>query len=123
MLFLKKCGKALGVSILFLLILTFVVTLFNYIGFFSLSVVKIFRYITPFLSFFIGGVLLGKQSMNNGWLEGLKLGLISIVLLFCFNFLALSQGYSISNLILYMIVLVGNILGSMIGINMKKEQN
>lgn len=123
MLFLKKCGKALGFSILFLLLLTLIVTLLNYVGIFGLSIVKAFSYITPFISFFIGGILLGKQSINKGWLEGLKLGLISIVLLFCFNFLALNQGYTTSNLILYIVVLLGCILGSMVGINMKKEQN
>lgn len=123
MLFLKNSGKALGFSILFLLVLTFIVTLLNYVGLFSLSLVKIFSYITPFLSFFIGGVILGKKSITKGWLEGLKLGLISIVILFCFNFLALNQGYTIANFILYIIVFLGCILGSMIGINMKKEQN
>lgn len=123
MLFLKNSGKALGFSILFLLIFTFMITVLNYIGFLGLSIVKAFSYITPFISFFIGGILLGKKSITKGWLEGLKLGFISIILLFCFNFLALNQGYTISNLLLYIIVLLGCILGSMVGINMKKEQN
>lgn len=123
MLFLKNSGKALGISLLGLLILTFFITLFNYIGIFSLSIVHAFSYITPFISFFIGGVILGKNSINKGWLEGLKLGLIAIAILFIFNFLAFSGGYSLANLILYSIVLLGCVLGSMIGINMKKEQN
>lgn len=123
MIFLKNSGRALGFSVLSLLILTFVVTFLNYIGLFGLSIVKAFSYITPFISFLIGGILLGKRSSNKGWLEGLKFGIISIALLFIFNFLALNQGYTINNLVLYFIVLIGSILGSMLGINMKKEQN
>lgn len=123
MIFLKNSGKALGFSVLSLLILTFIVTFLNYIGLFGLSIVKAFSYITPFMSFLIGGILLGKRSSNKGWLEGLKFGIISIALLFIFNFLAFSQGYTINNLVLYFIVLIGSILGSMLGINMKKEQN
>lgn len=123
MIFLKNSGKALGFSVLSLLILTFIVTFLNYIGLFGLSIVKAFSYITPFMSFLIGGILLGKRSSNKGWLEGLKFGIISIALLFIFNFLALNQGYTINNLVLYFIVLIGSILGSMLGINMKKEQD
>lgn len=123
MLFLKNSGKALGISFLSLLLLTFLVTLFNYVGIFGLSLVKVFSYLTPFLSFLIGGIILGKKSINKGWLEGLKLGVIAIAILFIFNFLALDGGYSLANLILYMVVLLSCILGSMIGINMKKEQN
>lgn len=121
MLFIKNGSKSLLISIGLILILTFIITLFNYIGIFSLNMVNIFSYVIPFISFLIGGFLLGKKSINKGWLEGLKLGLISIFILFIFNFLAFNQGYSISNIILYIIVLVSNTLGSMLGIN-KKDQ-
>ena len=122
MLFLKNGSKSLLISIIILLITTFIITLFNYIGIFGLGLVNIFSYIIPFIAFFIGGFLLGKKSINKGWLEGLKLGLICIFILFIFNFLAFNEGYSISNLILYSIILIANILGSMLGINKKKDQ-
>ena len=122
MLFLKNSGKSLLISFILILILTFVITLFNYIGLFSLNIVNIFSYIIPFVSFFTGSFILGKKSINRGWFEGLKLGLICIFLLFIFNFLAFDEGYSISNIILYIIVLVSNVLGGMIGINRKKDQ-
>ena len=121
MLFLKNSGKSLLISLISIFILTFIITLFNYIGLFGLNLVNIFSYIIPFISFFIGGFILGKKSINKGWLEGTKLGLICVFILFIFNFLAFNEGYSISNLILYSIVLAGNILGGMIGIN-KKDQ-
>lgn len=121
MTFLKNASKAIGFSLLIMLVLTFIVTLFNYIGLFNLKIVNAFSYITPFLSSLIGGMVLGRRSNKKGYLEGLKLGLIMILLLFIFNFLALNQGYTLPNIILYIIILGASILGSMVGINLKKE--
>lgn len=122
MLFLKNGSKSLLISIISILILTFIITLFNYMNIISLSVVNVFSYIIPFISFFIGAFILGKKSLNKGWLEGLKLGLICVFILFIFNFLAFDEGYTIPNIILYGIVLTSNIIGAMIGINMKKDR-
>ena len=121
MLYLKKLGKSLGISIGILLILTFIITLLNYINLINIKIVNTFSYITPFISFFIGGLLLGKTSINKGWLEGIKFGLVIIVLSFIFNYLAFDQGFNISNIILYTITIISSIIGSMIGINLKNS--
>ena len=121
MLYLKKLGKSLGISIGILLILTFIITLLNYINLISIKIVTAFSYITPFISFFIGGLLLGKTSINKGWLEGIKFGFIIIILSFVFNYLAFDQGFNISNIILYTITIISSIIGSMIGINLKNS--
>lgn len=122
MLFIKNGSISLLISIILSLVLTFIMTLFNYINIINLNIVNIFSYIVPFISFFIGAFILGKKSLNKGWLEGLKLGIISIIVLFIFNFLAFDQGYTLQNIILYIIVLISNILGSMLGISTKKDQ-
>ena len=121
MLYLKKLCKSLGISIGILLILTFIITLLNYINLINIKIVNTFSYITPFISFFIGGLLLGKTSINKGWLEGIKFGLVIIVLSFIFNYLAFDQGFNISNIILYTITIISSIIGSMIGINLKNS--
>ena len=121
MLYLKKLGKSLGISIIILLGLTFIITLLNYINLIGIKIVNIFSYITPFVSFFIGGLLLGKTSINKGWLEGIKFGVIIIILSFIFNYLAFNQGFNISNIILYTITIISSIIGSMIGINLKNS--
>ena len=121
MLYLKKLSKSLGISIIILLVMTFIITLLNYINLINIKIVTAFSYITPFISFFIGGLLLGKTSINKGWLEGIKFGLVIIILSFIFNYLAFDQGFNISNVILYTITILSSIIGSMVGINLKNS--
>lgn len=121
MLYLKKLGKSFGISIIILLVITLLITLLNYVNLINFKIVTIFSYITPFISFGTGGLLLGKTSINKGWLEGIKFSLIVIILLFIFNYLAFDQGFNISNIILYIITLISSIIGSMIGINLKNS--
>lgn len=121
MLYLKKLSKSLGISIIILLVMTFIITLLNYINLINIKIVNAFSYITPFISFFIGGLLLGKTSINKGWLEGIKFGLVIIILSFIFNYLAFDQGFNISNVILYTITILSSIIGSMVGINLKNS--
>ena len=123
MLFFKKLGKSFLISLIIILILTFVITFFNYIGLFSLSIVNAFSYITPFIALFIGGFLMGKGSISKGWLEGIKFGLISIIIFFIFNYLAFDSFFNLSNIILYVITLIASVLGSMIGISLKNGEN
>ncbi len=123
MLFLKKIIKSLGFSIGILLGLTLIITILNYIGIIGTTIVDAFSYITPFIALFIGGLLLGKESNNKGWLEGIKYGLICIVIFFIFNFLAFNQIFNTKSIILYIVNLIASILGGMIGINMKKNDD
>ena len=123
MFFLKKLGKSFLISLLILLVLTLIITIFNYIGLVGLSVVNIFSYITPFIALFIGGLLMGKGSVSKGWLEGIKYGIICIIIFIVFNYLAFDSFFNLSNIILYLITLIASILGGMIGINLKNSEN
>ena len=96
MLFLKKIGKALGISLSILLGLTLIITIFNYIGLIGTKIVNGFSYITPFIALFIGGIIVGKESITKGWLEGIKYGIICVIIFFIFNFLAFDTGFNIS---------------------------
>ena len=108
MLFLKKIIKSLGFSIGILLGLTLIITILNYIGIIGTTIVDAFSYITPFIALFIGGLLLGKESNNKGWLEGIKYGLICIVIFFIFNFLAFNQIFNTKSIILYIVNLIAS---------------
>ena len=123
MFYLKKLTKSLGISLAFLLLITLLITIFNYIGIIGLKIVTSFSYITPFISIFIGSILLGKTSNNKGWLEGIKYGLICIVIFFIFNYLVFDSVVNISYIFLYIITLIASVLGGMVGINLKKDND
>lgn len=118
--YLKKLGISLLWIISTILILTFIITFFNYFNIISDKVISIFKILIPVIALFIGGIQIGKRSKSKGWLEGIKLGLIFSVLLIIFNFLAFNDSFKLKYLLFYLIIIISSILGSMIGINRKK---
>ena len=78
--------------------------------------------IIPIVSLLAGGFYIGKHSKENGWLEGLKIGLIFLVILFLLSYLGFQEGMHLKTWIYYLIILISSILGSMIGINKKKTK-
>lgn len=118
--------KKLGFSFLFIigsiLVLTFLITIFNYFDIMSDKVTSIFKIIIPVISLFIGGFYIGKKSLKKGFIEGLKLGLIFSIILILFNFLGLNNSFKLKYILFYLILIISSTLGSMIGINIKKSK-
>ena len=117
--------KNIGISLLYIIgiiiIGTFLISLLNYINFLGGKLLSIFKILIPIIALFTGGIMIGKKSNKNGWLEGLKLSLMFLILLLIFNYLALNTGFELKNLIYYLILIISTCFGSMIGINKKKE--
>lgn len=99
-----------------LLILSFIGSTMYYFEWLSPTIYKYIQLIIPLLSLFLGGLYLGKNSKENGWLEGLKQGSIIIFILFMISYLAFDIGFSLKGMIYYIIILLVHTLGSMIGI-------
>jgi len=117
--FIIKYLKSLLYTFASLIILSIIISTFSYFNIISSNITSILELITIIISVFIGSLYLGKNSNKKGYLEGIKQGLIIIALLFLFNFLALDNNPSISNLLYYVIILITSILGSVLGINKK----
>lgn len=117
--------KNLGLSFIFViisfLVLTLLMTLFSYFNILKDGGVAICKIIIPILSLFIGGFLLGKKVSKKGWLEGIKIGLLCLIFMIIFNYLAYSFTFDVKNLLYYSILMISSIFGSMIGINFKKN--
>lgn len=120
--FLIKYGKGLLISTISLFVLTFIMTLLNYIGFIKYGVVNIIEIIIIFISIFIGSFYIGKRSIRKGYLEGIKFGLIFLIILIIFNYLGFNIEFKVKNLLYYLILLSSSILGSMIGISFKVKE-
>lgn len=119
--FFKNILKSLLVSVISILVLNLIITILNYISIINLNIINILKYIIPFISVFIGGLYIGKQSINKGWLEGLKLGILFVMILFIINLVF--YDYNFKQIILYITVIMGSILGGIIGINKKQREN
>ncbi len=113
----KKIGISLLYSFASLFILTFIITFLNYINLFNYNVFKVFKIIVLIISFFIGGFIIGKKSIKKRYLEGLKFGLINLILFIILNLLF--NDFNIKDLIYYLIIIGSTTIGSML--NLKKE--
>lgn len=115
--------KNIGISLLYIIgcivVSTMLITIMNYFNILTGTALSISKIFICVLSLFIGGFVIGKKSSKKGWLEGLKLSLIFLILLILFNYLGLGNTPQLKNLIYYLIIIVSCIFGSIIGINKK----
>ena len=118
--YLKRTGKALLYTVSIIIIATFLITILNYFNILGSKIIAITKIIIILISMFIGGIEIGKSSKQKGWLEGIKLGGIIIVILALFNYLGLQKKFEATQIIYYLILIISTTLGSMIGINRKK---
>ena len=74
------------------------------------------------LSVFIGGFICGKRSLKNGSLEGLKYGIVFLIILSILSFVGFNSKIGIKYFVFCSIILVSSILGGMIGIGFRREK-
>lgn len=118
--YLKKLGKALLTTILSLIIGLILITLLNYFNILGINLTNISKILILIFSIFLGSFKLGKMSLKKGYLEGLKYGLILTIIFFLLNLL-ITKNIKIRLLILYIIINITSIMGSMFGILKKKN--
>ena len=99
--------------------LTFLMAIFNYFNVISGGLVSVLKFIIPIISIAISGYIMGSHSKEKGYLSGIKIG-VSIILLFLL-FVVLFDKITVKTFIYYIILIFVSIIGSMIGINLKKK--
>ena len=117
----KNLLKSILYFFIFVLVTNIIITFFNYFNLLNSNIINLLKFITPVLGIFGISYYLGKKSVKKGYLEGLKLGSI-IILVFLIISLIL-KSFGLKNLVYYLILLLISTLGSMIGINRKKVAN
>ena len=109
--------KSLIIFLSSIIIIPFFLTLFNLMHLDSNKILIII--IGSFLMFIIG-IITGRNSNSKGYLKGLLVSVISILLLIIIS-LIFKISLNINSLIYYIILVISTIFGSMIGINNKKK--
>ena len=113
----KKTFKALIFIFIALLISTIIINILYYFNVINNNVIRYFKLLLSLFSFFIGGIYIGKNSPNKGYLYGLRLSLLTIIMLMIFSIIF--NNFKIIRIIYYLIVTFVITFGSMIGINKK----
>ncbi|MCM1370471.1 MAG: TIGR04086 family membrane protein [Clostridium sp.] len=119
--YLKKIGISLIYTFCFLIGLSFIFSILNYINLLGAGIFKFFKMLIPIISIFIGGFILGKKSLSKGWLEGIKYGLIIIFIMVIFSLIFFRTSLSLKSIFYYLILILVSIVSSMLGINFKKN--
>ena len=119
--YLKILGKSLLYMITITITLTFIITILSYFNILSDNTVKVFKLLSIIIGVFIGGFIAGKNTNNKGYIEGIKLGII-IILLLCILSLLLNC-LNINSILYYTIIVISTIFGSMIGALKKVKAN
>ena len=114
--YLNSILKVLLINILLILLLSSFTTLLYYFNLLSSGVYNIFKLLIPLFSIFITTISFTKQVKEKGWLEGLKLGLLLIIVFITISSFA-NTSFNIKMMLYYLIILITAILGGMIGIN------
>ena len=120
MTYLKKYGLRILYTILTIIILLTTITTLYYFNFINNTTYKILKIITLIISILINSYILGKNTISKGYLEGIKLGLLIISIFFILTLIT-SKSLKLSILLYYLIILITAVLGSMVGINKKKD--
>ena len=116
----KHLFKYLGYYCLFLILLVFTCSLFNLIGVNS-TITNLIIFLFNLGVYFIFGFKSGKKAVSKGYIEGLKVSGLFLLVLFVINLFSAKNIFSISTLIYYVILILAGTLGSMLGINKKED--
>ncbi len=122
MTYLKNIGISFGFILGSLFGITLLITFLHYMNLIGSKVLSVLEILTPLIALFVGGFVIGKKSKQKGWLEGLKLSGIFLVVLVLFQYLGLHSSFSLKNVLFYVLLIVSTVFGSMIGIN-KSSKN
>lgn len=114
-----KYLKALLYIFIPILFFNLILAILYYFNIINNKTLSILNTILILISMFIGGLYIGSKSNKNGYLEGIKLGILTILILFIISYLAFDNSLSVKSLIYYLAAVISSIIGSMLGINKK----
>lgn len=117
---LKQLGINILTALIFFIISLFVMTMLSYFNIINKTILNIGLFLTIILPIMLCSYKQGRKVSNKGYLEGLKVGFIFILLLVLIN-LILNGTFDLKNLIYYLIIIVSSTFSSMLGISKKEE--
>lgn len=115
----KNFLKATLIIISLLFLFTIILNILYYYDVLNNNTLKYGKMLFSILSFFLGGVFIGKNSLNKGYINGLKLSFIMTIIFLIIGIIF--QNISITRIIYYSIMSICITFGAMIGISKKES--
>jgi len=117
-----KYLKSLGLFFGSFLILNIIIIILIYFYLLNINIIKILKIIIIIISSLLSGIYLGLNSNKKGYIEGLKLSGIIIIIFIFLTILFKNKVFNKYTIIYYIIIIIIEVLSSMIGINKKKTK-
>lgn len=117
--YLKKLARSIFTSLISIIILGFILTIFYYFNIIDNNIYNVLKMIIILGSLFINAFILGSKSSKYGIVEGLKLGAIFLLIISIIK-LVINSSFDIKTLLYFIIILLSTSTASIIGINKKK---
>ena len=116
-----KYLKLSAVYLIIICVTSLILATLNYFGVLRSEVINIIDTIIMVMLFIVLGYIHGKKSEKRGYVTGLKIGGILSFILFLLSLILFKNGFNVSSMIYYLILIISCVFGSMIGINKKSE--
>ena len=117
--YIKSIYKPLLYTFSIIFISCFIYTVFSYFNIISYNLGLYIKLLISVIAFFIGGFIIGKNSIKKGYIEGIKLSLILIVIMIIISIIF--KVFKYKSIIYYLVLILSCVIGSMIGINKKNK--
>lgn len=115
---LKNYLKCYGYLIILITIMTLILSIISYFFNTTSNIIKI---IIPILSLLISSIILGKNTKEKAYIEGIKFSLIYIIIITILKFI-LKTNFNYKVIIIYILMILTSIVGSTIGINLQRKK-
>lgn len=110
--------KYMGIFILFIIGTLLITSLINLTSL-NTNLINKLAVILTALSFFIVSAMASKNFNEKGYILGIKLGLLFVLLMVLINLIFFKSSFSIDRIIYYIILVFSSILGGSFGKNFK----
>lgn len=110
----------IGVFLASIIIYLILITTLAYFNILSYKTISVLSFIFMCLLFVFNGFSIGKKSEKRGYISGLFIGIINIIIILVLALIMKSLP-EFKSLIYFLILLLSSALGGMFGINFKKS--
>lgn len=115
----KNFLKAVAIIIGLLFFFSIIINILYYLDVINNNTTKYIKLLLSIITFFIGGVFIGKNSPSKGYINGLKLSLIMIVFFIIMGIIF--GNLKLFRIVYYLIMATCITFGAMIGISKREN--